>query len=366
LANRLCIHTPIPIRFSEELKMYLRIRNFFKTNNLAVLIRILVIDSFLPTLAWAQLAQDPNYQGSSFNQVLDVIENQGMIPQGTTEQQEAAVYQSGQLPQYRVNFWSLGGLIFSPLLNRSKQTLVDRADYYDHFEKYVHANGVCVVGKWEIKNATPYTGFFRQGAAGLFIGRISVALQETTSAGNRGFGFAGKIFPTTNPNQVVPTTSFFTVDELSGTPAARFMDQALTNEPPLIPNFDLTGELVKIIPAFLLADSSPTFRPVTQIARINAGQAVRSPIWMRLRAAPQMIKNNQADFRNEVVQAMEDNNGRLTFIIETSSTTKDRKATVGWNPVGTMTLNRSIVSYGCDRRLHFSHPKDDKSNVTTK
>ncbi len=315
-----------------------------------------------PLVAEAQAAVDPGYQGSSYNQVLDALEGQGYVPQTSEEKAEYAVYRSGVLPQYKVNYFSMGGMIFQPLFGRSKVTLRERADVYPYFKKFVHANGVCVVGKWQINQQTPYSGYFKTGAQALFVGRISVALQETTRAGKRGFGFAGKIFPTTNPNQVVPTTNFFTVDELSGTPAQKLFDVALTNEPPLIPGWDLAGDLVKIVPAFLAADSSPTFRPVTQIARAGASGTVVAPIWMRLRPQPGTIKNYQADFRNEVIQGIQQN-GKLVYLIETSSTTKDRTATVGWNQIGTITMDRAIESFGCDRQLHFSHPHDDKTNV---
>ena len=28
-----------------------------------------------------------------------------------------------------------------------------------------------------------------------------------------------------------------------------------------------------------------------------------------------------------------------------------------WQAIGLIHLNESMVSYGCDRRLHFAHPK---------
>jgi hypothetical protein len=52
-----------------------------------------------------------------------------------------------------------------------------------------------------------------------------------------------------------------------------------------------------------------------------------------------------------------DENKQLTYSIEVSNQTHDRNATSGWQKVGEIKLNRAIVSYGCDRRLHFAHPK---------
>jgi hypothetical protein len=305
----------------------------------------------------AQAAHDPAYQGSSFNEVQEVLEDQSSIPFSVIGVQEQQVYKAGKLPRYPVSFFTMPlGL----LELASQKTLKERADYYPRLQKLVHANGICVSGDWQITEPTGYSGYFKQGSQGLFIGRISVALQETTNAGSRGFGFAGKIFPTMDPTQKVETANFFTVDILSGAPSKRFLDQAFTNDPPLIPSLDIAGPLAKIIPAFLVADSSPTFRPITQIARVaETASPVHSPRYMRLRSVSGTLKNDQPDFRNEVLTAFAQNSGQLQFVIEISNTTSDRKASAGWTQIGLLNLNKAIVSYGCDRRLHFSHPKDD-------
>lgn len=309
--------------------------------------------------ASAQEANPADYRGSSFNEVMGVIENQGFMPSTQDELDEASVYQAGNLPQYEVSARSLGLIA---LTRASKKTLRQKVDYYDRIEKMVHSNGICVSGEWSITENSNYTGFFKPGSHALFIGRLSVALQETTNQGNRGFGFAGKIFPTMNPNQTVPTANFFTVDVLSGTNAQRLFDVALTNNPPLAIESSLIGVLSKIIPAFSLVDSSPTFRPVTHISQIGETGSTHSPVYMRLRPADSTIRNNSADFRTEVLQAMRDNNSRLVFKIDVSRDTSDRLATQGWTTIGQITLNHAILSYGCDRRLHFAHPKNDESN----
>lgn len=300
-----------------------------------------------------------DYRGSSFNEVMHVIQDKNVDPMTQKELEEMNIYRHGVLPQYEVSGRSLGLIA---LTRASKKTLRQKVDYYDRIEKMVHANGVCVSGQWSITENSNYTGYFKPGSRGLFIGRLSVALQETTSLGNRGFGFAGKIFPTMNADEVVPTTNFFTVDVLSGTNAKRFFDVALTNNPPLVFERSLLGVLSKIVPAFLQADSSPTFRPITPIAQTGETGPIQSPIYMRLRTADFIVKNDSTDFRTEVLKAMEQNNQRLVFNIEVSSETNDRLATEGWTKLGQITINQADVSYGCDRRLHFAHPKDDKSD----
>lgn len=305
------------------------------------------------------MADDSVYPGSSFNEVMGVLENRNFSPKSPREVSDFDGYRNGQMPRYPISFSSLD---LGALTRDSIRTLHSRADYFDRIEKLVHSSGICVAGNWAIDQDSPYSGYFSKGSRALFIGRISTALEDPTNAGERGFGFAGKIFPTLNGGARVKTTSFFTIDVLSGTPAQRFLDVGLTNNPPLHPRFDLLGVLAKIIPAFAKADSQPTFRPVTQIARTGLKGELKSPVFMRLRPTEKMIRNNQADYRRELIQALSDNHQQLQFQIEVSDTTNDRNASSGWQRLGTIMLDRAVVSYGCDRRLHFSHPKDDKTN----
>lgn len=301
------------------------------------------------------------YKGSSYNEVLDVIEGRNFFPKTEVEVQELGTYQNG-IPQYKV--LDFNALQFKSTLDKvkkaSKKTLESKVDYYDRIEKTVHTNGVCVAGNWEITEASKYSGYFSQGKKALFLGRISSALSGTHSGELRSFGFAGKIFATSDADEVVNTVNFFTIDTLSGSKAERFLDVSLTNNPSLSPNFEILKPLAVIIPSFKAADSSPTFRPVTTLAQEGASGAIQSPVYMRLKPAASTVKNNQSDFRAEVVEAVRQNNGDLKFDIEVSD--ESAKAETNWVKLGQISLEKAIISYGCDRRLHFGHPKDDHSN----
>ena len=250
----------------------------------------------------------------------------------------------------------------------SKRTLVDQVDSYDRLEKLVHTNGVCVTGEWEITEKSKYSGLFSEGSKSLLIGRISTALGETKSGQRRSFGFAGKLFGTQDVNQVAETANFFTVDVLSGSYAEKFLDVSLTNHPNLIPNKEVARSLLIIAPAFKLADSGATFRPVTALAQMQASGEVKSPIFMRLSPSASTVKNAKSDFREEVIEAVRQNNNKLVFNIEISDDyTKEEDGNVkAWTRLGQITIDKAIVSYGCDRQLHFAHPKDDKSNLEPK
>lgn len=299
-----------------------------------------------------------SYTGASFNEVWDVVENKNFLPKSLSEVKEFGTYQNGELPQYPVNMRSLFSHGDSELKRDAIRTVNERFDYYDRLAKKLHPNGVCVAGEWKINRETPYSGYFATGKQGLFIGRVSVAMEETTTNNHRGFGFAGKVFPTLNPNQVETTGNFFTVDVLMGTELEHVLDAKTTNQPDVGFKFSLIALGLKISTALKSADENPGFRPLSQVASLdlNPSETMKQPHWVRLTADSKLKRNNQADFRNEILTAMKENKG-LKYLIEVSDTTSDRTSNTGWTAVGEINLNKAQVSYGCDRRLHFAHPK---------
>jgi hypothetical protein len=299
-----------------------------------------------------------SYEGSSFNEVLNIIQDVGFTPKSKIEKQEFSVYAENFLPQYPVNSSSIFSGDSEGLQRDAQRTVNERFDYYDRLAKKLHPNGVCVSGEWIIKKKTQYTGLFATASRGLFIGRISVSLGDTTTDDQRGFGFAGKVFPTMDPNQVVSTGNFFTVDVLMGTRLDHALDAKTTNEPETGFKLSLIGLGLRIASALSTADENPGFRPLTQVASIGvvAPNSVVEPHWIRLVASGNLRRNDEPDFRNEIIQALDENKG-LKYFIEVSETTKDRNATSGWLRIGEINLDSAQVSYGCDRRLHFAHPK---------
>jgi hypothetical protein len=293
---------------------------------------------------------------ASYNQVVSVIQDENFIPRTEIEVSEFSIYDSLKLPQYPVNAKSLfmGGS--AALEKDAIRTVNERFDFYDRLPKKLHPNGVCVLGKWQIDTQTKYSGYFSEGSEGLFVGRISVAMEDTTSDDSRGFGIAGKIFPTLNPDEEVQTGNFFTVDVLLGAKTQSVFDTKTTNEPELGFKFSLIGLAMKISSALKKADDNILFRPLTQVASLKTTEVIKQPKWLRLSFKNNIIRNNEKDFRNEVLRAFEDNS-EVTYTIEISETTHDRSAKTGWSRIGEIKLNQAIVSYGCDRRLHFAHPK---------
>lgn len=316
----------------------------------------------MKTLLLATLFVSYNIQAaelSSYADVKNILLDENVSLVSDQASRELEVYRQGKLPQYQVNSRSIFEFGSAALEKDAKRTLSDKSDYLDRLPKLLHPNGVCVLGKWQMYKDSPYTGAFAANTENLFIGRISVAMQETTSDSDRGFGFAGKLFPTLNENEPVATENLFTVDVLMGTSVKRFLDTAMTNEPETGFNLWLLKLGAQIAAALSTADENPGFRPVKNIAQmgLSSGSVVNHPRWIRLAAAKVMKKNNQRDFRSEVLQAVQENNNDLIFYVDASNTTKDRINGAGWKRIGEIRVSQAIVSYGCDRRLHFSHPK---------
>lgn len=300
-------------------------------------------------------SQTHEYTGSSFNDVFDIITDRNFIPRSEVEIAELAVYQKKLLPEYPVNSASLFSTRGALTLD-AMRTVSEKFDYYDRLAKKLHPNGVCVTGTWIIDQPSAYSGYFTKGSKGLFVGRISVASGPTDFSEKRGFGVAGKIFPTLNPDENIKTANFFAVDVLLGQTQQRFLDTSLTNQPEIGFDLSMMGLMFNIASALSKADEDPGFRPLTQISKIGDPAQRKTPKWMRLSVDQNIVKNSEKDFRNELLVAMRDNKS-ITLKVETSDVTSNRNSSTGWTQLGRIVLSHAVVSYGCDRRLHFSHPK---------
>ncbi len=310
--------------------------------------------ALLNTLSAAQA-----HAASSFQDTKNVImDDSAAVVLNEKVAEELAIYRANKLPQYKVNSSSIFEFGTSQLESDAHRTFKEKADYLERLPKLVHSNGVCVTGTWDMNTDNVHTGAFSAGRKSLFVGRISVAMEETSRGSKRGFGFAGKIFPTLNPDEIVATENFFSVDVLMGTKVPKFLETSMTNEPEL--GFDLWAISLglKIAKVFSKADSNPGFRSVQNLSMqgLEAGSDFKGPHWIRISADSKTILNNQADFRNEVLQAVKDN-GVLTFDIMGSDKSKDRSQISEWKLLGKIKIDTAKVSYGCDRRLHFSHPR---------
>lgn len=283
-----------------------------------------------------------DYKGSTFREVRDQIFSDP--------------YDS--LPSYKItigSFWGLRNL----LLMASRRALREKHDIVPHFQRLVHPLGIALTGKWRITEGSPYTGMFRKGTEALIIVRCSVLLYETLQGQFRGFAFAGKLFPTLNPDERVKTADFFTIDVLAGTQAKYYTGVELSNHPPLGFNSDvfrLFWVITATFAAFIRANWNPVFRPTYPVAECGAraGEAVKSPQWMMVKGWEGCGRVDTPDFRNELrVENYPDR--KLIFDVFTADT-KLPSGARDYKRIGDITLDESVTSDSCDHRLKFRHP----------
>ena len=311
------------------------------------------------TLAFAVMAPEPLYTGSSFNEVLQVIASPLQIESSDARASEAAedsksygTSENPQIPHYKL---SLLSVVNGDLLAAARRTFASHVDYLPYFKKIVHANGICMVGTWEMTEPSIYTGYFSKGSRGFFLGRASTAAPDTVRGKDRAFGLAGKIFPSEDPNESVKTANFFLVDNLNGTQAPHYLDVSMTNEPNVKSSVAL--DLIQFI--FERADKKANQRPLYPIARLGRtpGDVAVAPRWMMARIARDVQDQNvnDPDFRDEL--SMKNYPHGLVFDVLVSETTKDANQESGWQKLGQIRVQKTLVSVGCDRRLVFSHPR---------
>jgi hypothetical protein len=290
------------------------------------------------TLSFLLVTSAPTFANSSFNEVRNIVFGINPTSTITNVQVEMKTYEQNRLPHYEVTStkFIVGGV--NNLLDRATRTLKDTDDYYPRLEKLVHPNGACFTGVWSITEANPYSGFFKSGSKGLFIGRASTALSETERGDPRGFAFAGKIFPTMDKNALVKTANFFLVDVLMGTQRNRYLDVKMTNNPSLGFRASLIGMALKIMKAFSAADSNPIYRPVYPISEMGlaVGEKVMTPKFMMLETDKSVARNDDTDFRDEVSIRKNHPNG-IKFNILVNDTSKDQKASE-WRRIGNILM----------------------------
>jgi hypothetical protein len=289
-------------------------------------------------------AEGNDYQGSTFKEVRDQVFSDPYVA----------------LPDHRISLASFYKGLKNLMLQDSRRRVSEQADIVPYFQKLVHPNGIALTGNWNITEPSPYSGYFSQGAQGLIIARCSTLLSQTKQGEPRGFAFAGKIFPTMDPEERVKTVNFVTIDVLAGTRAKYFTEVALTNAPAIGFNLGLLqlfGALLGGTASFALADINPIFRPIYPVAEagLRPGEKAYSPKWMMIKASPKSGQVDRDDFRVELdVRNYADNT--LRFDISAAS---ERLPTWerNWRYLGHVDLKESVASASCDHRLVFKHPK---------
>jgi uncharacterized protein (DUF1330 family) len=251
------------------------------------------------------------------------------------------------------------------------------------FRRLVHPNGICLTGLWQITEDTGYSGYFRHGSRALIVGRYSTCCRETRRGHVRSLSLVGKLYPTADPDHVVPlrTASFMTQQDIGGDYTDYINEVELLNAPNTtalrrglgIPILAVFGIMLSVV------DKKPTIRQLYQIAELGKaqGEPTRAPTFMRLTVAPAQprIEGAGLDFRDEIMAQIYDRGDvqpkrTLTFNIDVTDDGethgppfRERRTFRNWRRIGTITFDRAVVSYNGDFVIHFHHPtwRDDQN-----
>ncbi|KYF94024.1 hypothetical protein BE17_40560 [Sorangium cellulosum] len=302
----------------------------------------------------------------------------------------------GQLPMFKStirNAWSGAFSAHADLLKQAAARTVDsRADLRwgpdgKGFRRMLSPNGICLLGVWEITEESQYSGYFKEGAKGLIIGRYSSDGNETRRGQRRSLSLAGKIYPTMNPNHATPLVpaSFLSQEDLGGMHTDFINDAELRNAPNVTAYRRGLYLLIMVRAGWIfpLVDKVPDARQLHEIAELGKpkGERTRCPEHMLLKMAPRQarIQGEDLDFRDEVYAHIfkpgaPEPTGSMVFDISVSDTGESvgipgfrRVKVTNWRRIGRITFTAAVASYNADHVVHFHHPgwRDNRNDAKT-
>jgi hypothetical protein len=309
----------------------------------------LVGATFADPAAAQEATTDANYQGSLYSEVWQQVSSDLYL----------------ERPYYEVTFGSFFDGLKNLILENSERTLEDQRDILPYFNKLVHPNGICMKGRWVITEDNPFTGAFRPGTDNLIIARASTALTNVEAGTTRAFGFAGKIYPTNDPNHLDPlkTANFFTIEDLGGRKKDAFLDAVNTNDiikiSPTYTAFMNSLVGLAVANAFPKAEDSNLqtalireLYPLSELGEANPENA-KTPTWLKIEGADDVERVYRKDFRDELNIANYPDGLRFTISVADEGS---RFGSKEWQAIGYIEINDTVVSESCDHRLHFTHP----------
>jgi hypothetical protein len=334
--------------------------------------------------------EDRAYRGSRFSEVREAIfANPYQEVWGRAGEPPLPVY-SVSLPSALRGILPLGSpYFFRQAVARAVDSRADLRWGTDRkgFRRIIHTNGICLTGRWEISEQTPYSGYFQKDSQALVVGRYSTCCTETRRGRERSLSLVGKLFPTTDSNhrELLSTANFFTQQDIGGDRTDYINDAELRNAPNTTSWRRGLGVPVLLIEAILFekTDKQPTQRQLYQIAELGKpdGEPTHAPAFMRLLVDPSQprVAGDALDFRDEIMAQIFDRGDAiakrtLTFHIDVTDegSTRgpnffQRRTFANWRRIGRLIFDNAVASYNGDFVIHFNHPtwRDDRNDPST-
>ncbi len=114
-------------------------------------------------------------------------------------------------------------------------------------------------------------------------------------------------------------------------------------------SFSNPRDMIKTFPYI-----NPQLRPVHGMSEFGVVDArdVRTPVWVMIRPSKEMVTVLHDDFRRELYETAQQGELTYEFYAADSVSAQGEKL---WERVGTIHLNRAILSRGVDQNLLFAH-----------
>jgi len=254
------------------------------------------------------------------------------------------------------------------------------------FRRLLHPNAVCLLGTWSIdaSAASEYTGAFAPGARSLIVARYSTCCTNVGRGRTRSLSLVGKLYPTDDPNHASPlkTANFITQEDIGGAKSRYINDAVLSNSPNVTPWRRGRGFPILLATgvAFARADRMPLIRQLHKLAELSKPKGVptRTPEYMQLTATENQPRNEEFDFRDEILSHIYDRGDptpKRTLVFDVSVAESApakgrvvRRVTPGpLTRIGRIEFTEAVAGYNGDFVLHFQHPawRDNVNDPTT-
>ncbi len=276
-------------------------------------------------------------------------------------------------PQYTVTarlFGPGGDDPANALRAAAARTLTSDADLVDfaHGQKLFQPNGICYAANWQIDADSPFSGVFAATTRLAAIVRISVMLGEVRRGARRTLGMGIKLFVDASGGE--RSVDVLVMDAIAGSSRAHVAAARLDNAPDYggLPPLGSWGTALRIRRDLetvdgKLSSAGPNlrYRSLDHLAAAGLSGAAtpRAPHWIRLSTAPGTAAVEAEDFRDELALRHYPGN-RLVYRIEAAAYAEGGKSAAEWQQLGQLELVEDVVSYSCDARVHFSHPRLDR------
>ena len=333
-------------------------------------------------------AEDRSYRGSRYAEVRKAM-------YANPYRGGHAGQEPGPLPMFRSTIRNAWRGTFSGenyFRHASARSIDSRADLRwgadgKGWRRIIAPNGIVVFGSWEITEENPYTGYFRKGAKGLTVGRISSDGNETKRGQRRSISLGMKIYPTTDPEHSAPLipAGVIVQEDLGGMRTDYINDAELVNAPGVHSYRRGLYFLIMLRAGlhFQRLDKVGDSRQLFEVAELDkpADVPTNAPEHMLLKmtAGQRRIEGRGLDFRDEVYSHIYSAGasaptGVMEFDISVSS--YGRKGGIrglssmtvnDWQRIGRLRFTDAVASYNADHVIQFHHPgwRDDRNDPST-